>query len=228
MVSLDPSSFQNHRRTHPSASSDVFEVRSHTPYRQWGKRIFDVTVALLVTILILSWLIPIIGIMVRLSSPGPVLFRQMRSGRRGQVFACLKFRTMYHNPADTVAQCAKNDLRVTRVGAFLRKTNLDEMPQFLNVLWGDMSIVGPRPHAIQHDEYYWHIVPNYRVRYYVRPGITGLAQVRGARGETRELAKMKHRVQYDLLYVKRESFLLDVKLCFTTVKVMLTGDINAW
>ncbi|WP_246168766.1 sugar transferase [Rudanella paleaurantiibacter] len=197
-------------------------------YSQYGKRLFDITVASLVTLFVLSWLLPIVCLIIRITSPGPGLFRQVRSGRRGQVFRCLKFRTMYYNPKGNFAQCRQHDSRVTPIGRFLRRTNLDEMPQFLNVLWGDMSIVGPRPHAIQHDEMYWTRIPSYHKRYLVRPGITGLAQVRGARGETRELINMKHRVDYDLLYVRRESLGLDVKLCLATVKAMVKGNVNAW
>lgn len=199
-----------------------------TFYTQYGKRLFDIVVASLVAIFILSWMIPLVGLLIRLCSPGPVLFVQVRSGRNGRVFHCLKFRTMYHAPTAAFAQCRRNDARVTRIGAFLRRTNLDEMPQFWNVLMGDMSIVGPRPHAVQHDDLYWHRISHYRSRYEVRPGITGLAQVRGARGETRELVNMKHRVQYDLLYVKRQSLLLDMKLCFGTFGAMIKGNVNAW
>ena len=199
-----------------------------TFYTQVGKRRFDIIVASLVAIFMLSWMIPLIGLLICLCSPGPMLFVQVRSGRNGRVFHCLKFRTMYHAPTASFAQCRQGDARVTRIGAFLRRTNLDEMPQFWNVLMGDMSIVGPRPHAVQHDDQYWHRIENYRSRYQVRPGITGLAQVRGARGETRALVNMKHRVQYDLLYVKRQSLWLDMKLCFGTVGAMFKGNVNAW
>lgn len=197
-------------------------------YIRYGKRTFDISIAIFVIVFILSWMIPIVGCLIWLTSSGPILFRQKRTGREGQTFYCLKFRTMYHNPKAYFAQCEKNDSRVTPIGKFLRKTNLDEMPQFLNVLLGDMSIVGPRPHAIEHDDKYWFALPNYYVRYQVRPGITGLAQVRGARGETKALAKMKHRVQYDLLYVKRQSAGLDVKLCVMTLGAMIKGNVNAW
>lgn len=199
-----------------------------TFYTRYGKRIFDILVAVAVVVFILSWMIPLLGLGVCLSSKGPMLFRQVRSGRNGRVFYCLKFRTMYHMPTAAFSQARKNDARITPLGAFLRRTNLDEMPQFWNVLMGDMSIVGPRPHAIQHDDLYWQTIPEYRSRYEVRPGITGLAQVNGARGETRELVNMKHRVQYDLLYIKRQSLLLDTKLCFGTVGAMFKGNVNAW
>lgn len=125
-------------------------------------------------------------------------------------------------------QASRNDQRVTRIGKFLRKSNLDEMPQFLNVLAGHMSIVGPRPHALPHDAQYWHTMPGYRERYAVRPGITGLAQVRGARGETNEAYKMRMRVQYDSLYIRRQSIQLDAKICWWTVKAAFNGNKNAW
>lgn len=216
---------------HVSAQAGPSLARVEVPstlYTQYGKRLFDIIVAALVAVFVLSWMIPMVGLLIRLCSPGPMLFVQVRSGRNGRVFHCLKFRTMHHAPTAAFAQCRRNDSRVTRIGAFLRRTNLDEMPQFWNVLMGDMSIVGPRPHAVQHDDQYWHVIDNYRSRYEVRPGITGLAQVRGARGETRQLVNMKHRVQYDLLYVKRQSLLLDIKLCFGTFGAMVKGNVNAW
>lgn len=204
------------------------KLEKATAYTRYGKRAYDIIVASLVTVLLLSWMIPLVGGLIMLTSKGPMLFMQQRTGRRGRAFSCFKFRTMYHAPKAGFAQCLKNDVRVTRIGAFLRRTNLDEMPQFLNVLIGEMSVVGPRPHAIEHDSRYWNIIPNYQARYQVTPGITGLAQVRGARGETDKLAKMKHRMQYDLLYVKRQSFWLDVKLCMATVQTMVKGNVNAW
>ncbi len=199
-------------------------------YVRHGKRTFDVVVSLLVVVFLLSWMFPLIGALIQVCSPGPVLFRQRRSGREGRQFWCLKFRTMHHKPGKgaVFVQCQKSDTRVTRIGKFLRKSNLDEMPQFLNVLLGDMSVVGPRPHAIQHDDTYWFSMANYHTRYQVRPGITGLAQVRGARGETDALVKMNHRVRYDRLYVKRQSLWLDIKLCFGTVMSMYKGNVNAW
>ncbi|MCK8493754.1 sugar transferase [Spirosoma sp. RP8] len=193
-----------------------------------GKRIFDVCFALLVTIMILSWMIPLVGIVIRLTSIGPVLYIQKRTGYRGIAFNCLKFRTMTHNPVASFKQAIKNDNRVTPIGRFLRKTNLDEMPQFLNVLKGDMSIVGPRPHALQHSAQFWNTMPEYRKRYRVKPGITGLAQVRGCRGETSELIKMVHRVKYDRFYNRRKSPFLDLWICWLTVKSMMKGNKGVW
>ncbi|GAB3320266.1 hypothetical protein GCM10027299_13530 [Larkinella ripae] len=124
---------------------------------------------------------------------------------------------------DSFKQVTKNDSRVTPIGRFLRKTNLDEMPQFINVLWGDMSIVGPRPHALAHSAQYWNTMPDYRKRYRVRPGITGLAQVKGCRGETGQLMKMRHRVKYDRFYNRKKSLQLDLWICWMTFMSMLNG-----
>ncbi|GAA4459025.1 hypothetical protein GCM10023189_32140 [Nibrella saemangeumensis] len=135
---------------------------------------------------------------------------------------------MKHNPNAEFKQATKNDVRVTDFGSFLRRTNLDEMPQFLNVLYGEMSIVGPRPHAIQHDQEFWQTIPDFEQRYKVKPGITGVAQVRGLRGETSELLYMKHRVKLDIWYINRQSFKLDLNVCRWTLEKMLKGDNKAW
>ncbi|GAB4012818.1 hypothetical protein GCM10028808_30150 [Spirosoma migulaei] len=191
------------------------------------KRVFDLLVASIVTVSILIWLIPLLSLLIKLSSKGPALFVQMRTGRNGRTFPCLKFRTMAYESNPTFLQATQNDRRVTRLGRFLRKSNLDEMPQFLNVLAGHMSVVGPRPHPLQLDAEHWDSLPGYRERYTVRPGITGLAQARGARGETNELYKMKIRVRYDHLYIRRQSTRLDAKICWWTVKAAMNGNKNA-
>lgn len=196
-------------------------------YQTIGKRIFDIVFALGVIILILSWLVPIIGLLIRIGSSGPILYIQKRTGYRGKPFNCLKFRTMTHNPNAVFAQATKFDNRVTQIGKFLRKTNLDEMPQFINVLLGDMSIVGPRPHALQHSAQFWNTMPEYRKRYRVKPGITGLAQVRGCRGETDQLIKMQHRVKYDRFYNRKRTLFFDIKICCWTIMRMLEGDPRA-
>ncbi|MVM38065.1 sugar transferase [Spirosoma sp. HMF3257] len=210
-------------------NQEVVSLPKTTFYTQTGKRILDIAVSILVIVFVLSWLIPVIGALIVTESAGPVFFIQARSGRRGQAFRCFKFRTMINAPQGQQGfrQTARNDNRVTALGRFLRRTNLDEMPQFINVLLGDMSLVGPRPHAIQHDILHWDSTA-YRERYWVRPGITGLAQVRGARGATGDGQWMEHRVRYDHLYIPRQSFLLDMKICFRTVKLMFKGDGNAW
>ncbi|GAB4043929.1 hypothetical protein GCM10028810_08100 [Spirosoma litoris] len=135
---------------------------------------------------------------------------------------------MTYKPENEFRQATKNDNRVTPLGRFLRKTNLDEMPQFLNVLLGEMSVVGPRPHALQHSAQFWNSMPEYRKRYRVKPGITGLAQVRGCRGETEILMKMQHRVRYDRFYNRKKSAGLDIWICWLTIKAMITGNKNAW
>lgn len=207
------------------------EARPYTTKRivqDIQKRGFDLLVASIVMATILIWLLPLLALLIRLTSAGPPIFVQSRTGRNGKVFPCLKFRTMTYDRNANFQQATQNDLRVTRIGKFLRKTNLDEMPQFLNVLAGHMSIVGPRPHPIPLDAQHWHTLPGYKERYTVRPGITGLAQARGARGETAELYKMKVRVRYDHLYIRRQSTILDAKICWWTVQAALKGNKNAW
>ncbi|MDJ1467006.1 exopolysaccharide biosynthesis polyprenyl glycosylphosphotransferase [Xanthocytophaga flava] len=187
------------------------------------KRIFDIVFSLMVIVFIFSWLIPIIALAVKLSSPGPIFFVQHRPGKRNKAFKCLKFRTMRVNNQSEV-QATFKDPRVTAVGQFLRKTSLDELPQFFNVLVGDMSIVGPRPNMVSQLEYYSKLIPEYPLRHAVAPGITGYAQVKGYRGETRELYLMQKRVDFDLAYIRKWNFLFDIKIIFLTVKNMIVGE----
>jgi Undecaprenyl-phosphate glucose phosphotransferase len=156
---------------------------------------------------------------VKFSSPGPVIFRQRRKGADGKVFQIYKFRTMHVHSEEqgVVSQASRGDSRITRVGAFLRRTSLDELPQFFNVLSGDMSVVGPRPHAIEHDELYRKVVSGYMHRYRVKPGITGWAQVNGFRGETDRIEKMQGRVEHDLYYLRNWSFALDMRIVAATI-----------
>ncbi|MCX6217767.1 sugar transferase [Spirosoma sp.] len=193
------------------------------------KRLFDLVMACLVTLLILSWLMPIISLLVVLTSRGPAIFRQTRSGLNGKNFTCYKFRTMQW-PASKgpFRQVSKDDTRVTAVGRVLRRTNLDEIPQFINVLRGDMSIVGPRPHPIQLDAQFWFNLPGYPHRYSVRPGITGLAQAQGCRGETGNPLKMKHRLMYDQFYIRNASIRMDISICLQTLMTMLKGNTDAF
>ncbi|GAB4024743.1 sugar transferase [Spirosoma koreense] len=193
-----------------------------------AKRLFDLILAGLVLVSIFSWLFLIIGLIIRFTSPGPILFVQMRTGRNGRPFRCFKFRTMTYQRHATFQQATKNDNRITSIGRFLRKTNLDEVPQILNVLLGDMSIVGPRPHPIPLDAQYWLTMPGYPDRYAVKPGITGFAQVRGCRGETAQMIQMKHRLRYDTLYIAKRTLLLDTLICFWTFQKMIQGDENAY
>ncbi|WP_338875459.1 sugar transferase [Spirosoma sp. SC4-14] len=201
-------------------------IKSSRRYK-WGKRLFDILVASLVTITLLIWLVPIIGLLIRITSPGPILFMQLRTGRNGRPFRCLKFRTMSYERNAQFRQASKNDHRVTRIGRFLRKSNLDELPQVFNVLLGHMSIVGPRPHPIQLDAQHWKTLPGYPGRYAVKPGITGLAQSRGCRGETAKIIDMQHRVKYDHFYICKQSLPLDLKICFWTAHKMIKGDEKA-
>ncbi|MBK6342364.1 MAG: exopolysaccharide biosynthesis polyprenyl glycosylphosphotransferase [Flavobacteriales bacterium] len=192
------------------------------------KRAFDVAFSLAVVVLILTWLIPLLAVLVKLSSRGPVFFKQMRLGRDNKEFVCWKFRSMRMNKEADVKQATKDDPRVTAVGRFLRKSNLDEMPQFYNVLLGHMSVVGPRPHPIRLNEQYRDIIDKYMVRHFVRPGITGWAQVNGLRGETRTPELMERRVELDVWYMENWSFWLDLRIVLKTVTNMFGKDKMAY
>jgi Undecaprenyl-phosphate glucose phosphotransferase len=189
-----------------------------TPDALVAKDIFDRVFALLIVIVI-SPLLLIIALAVKLTSPGPVFFTQRRKGVNGEIFNIYKFRSMrVHETAHgVVKQATRNDPRITRVGAFLRRTSLDELPQFFNVLRGEMSVVGPRPHAIEHDTLYQDIVDGYIHRYRIKPGISGWAQVNGFRGETDSIEKMEKRVEYDLYYLSNWSFSLDMRIVLMTI-----------
>lgn len=186
------------------------------------KRGFDVAFSLFVIVFIFSWLFPIIGLAVVLSSPGPVFFKQRRTGLDNRAFSCYKFRTMRVNNESDTKQATANDSRITPVGAFLRKTSLDELPQFFNVLKGEMSVVGPRPHMLAHTRMYSKIIKPFMVRHWVKPGITGLAQAKGFRGETEEVRQMYHRVKMDVFYIQNWTFWMDVQLVFETIWGMVT------
>lgn len=198
------------------------------PLNRIMKKLFDIVFSLTVIVCIFPWLIPILAIAVKMSSPGPVFFKQRRSGEDNHSFTCYKFRTMSVNSLSDKKQATKNDARVTKVGAFMRKTNLDEMPQFFNVLVGSMSVVGPRPHMLAHTEEYSKLIDNYLVRHYAKPGITGWAQVNGYRGETKEVKDMEGRVEHDIFYVENWSLFLDIKIIFKTVINMVRGEKNAF
>jgi putative colanic acid biosynthesis UDP-glucose lipid carrier transferase len=191
------------------------------------KHVFDFTFALAALVL-LSPVLLLIAIAVKLESPGPVLFRQVRYGLDGQPFHVLKFRTMYvDSPGADAQQATRDDPRVTRIGGFLRRRSLDELPQFWNVLRGEMSVVGPRPHTGAHTEYYRRAVKRYMVRHKVKPGITGWAQVHGLRGETAQIERMAERVRHDIDYVRHWSPLLDLEIIARTVIVLIKDD-NAY
>ena len=192
------------------------------------KRTFDIVFSLVFLTTFFPIIFILVGVLIRLESPGPIFFIQKRTGRKNEDFFCLKFRTMGVNKSANSTQATKDDKRITKTGSFLRKTNIDELPQFINVLKGDMSIVGPRPHMLAHTEEYSKIIKNYMVRHYVKPGITGLAQVKGFRGETKNSNLMKRRVHLDVRYIENWSLWLDFKIIFLTVYNMLKGEKNAY
>lgn len=192
------------------------------------KRIADLLISGFVIVFILSWLIPLVGAVIKVQSPGPIFFKQQRSGRNNKTFNCYKFRSMVVNETSSKQQADKTDSRITPIGRFLRKTNLDEFPQFINVFLGQMSIVGPRPHMLFHTEYYSELIKNYMMRHFVKPGITGWAQVNGFRGETKDPELMAKRVEHDLEYMNNWSTVLDFKIIFLTAINMLRGEKNAY
>ena len=192
------------------------------------KRVFDIIFSSLVLLLIYPLLIPVVALAVKISSKGPIFFKQLRSGIDNKDFYCYKFRTMRVNKLSDELQASKKDPRITRIGSFLRKTNLDEFPQFLNVLLGDMSVVGPRPHMLKHTNEYSKLVDSYMVRQLVKPGITGPAQVYGFRGETKTTAEMEDRVELDIWYIENWSILLDIKMIMLTIWNMIRGQEKAY
>lgn len=191
------------------------------------KRTFDIAFSILFILLIATWLFPILAVLVAIDSGLPVFFSQNRHGMNNKVFDCLKFRTMVVNKESNTKITVKNDPRVTKLGKVLRKTSIDELPQFINVLRGEMSVVGPRPHMINQNHHYNQIISAYNFRHYVKPGITGLAQVSGYRGEVKKNEDMEKRVQSDLYYIRNWSFSLDFSIIYRTVLNMIKGDKNA-
>jgi putative colanic acid biosynthesis UDP-glucose lipid carrier transferase len=181
-----------------------------------AKRLFDITVSVLVLLVVFSWLFPILYILIKLDSRGPIFFVQRRVGFLGRSFSCLKFRTMRVNAEANSKQATEHDPRITRLGSFLRNSNLDELPQFLNVLAGHMSIVGPRPHMYKDCAHFSTVVEAYKFRTLLKPGITGLAQVKGYRGPARSFDKIFRRYQWDAFYVRNANFWLDLRIVHTT------------
>lgn len=192
------------------------------------KRAFDIVFSSVFLICVYPFVYIPVALTIKATSPGPVYFRQKRTGYKGRSFNCLKFRTMHVNNNSDSCQATIDDPRKTRFGDFLRKTSIDELPQFINVLRGDMSVVGPRPHMLKHTEEYSKLVNRYMVRHVVRPGITGWAQVNGYRGPTDRLWKMERRVEYDVWYIENWTFLLDLKIIARTVLNMFFRDKNAF
>lgn len=192
------------------------------------KRIFDIIVSVIAIVLVsCTILIPVI-IAIKLSSKGPIFFAQKRTGYRGREFTCYKFRTMRVNAQADTLQATKDDPRKTKVGDFLRKTSIDELPQFFNVLIGNMSVVGPRPHMVKHTDEYRKLIDKYMVRHMIKPGITGLAQVSGYRGQTEELWQMEKRVEYDVKYIESWTLSLDIKIIVRTIINAVKGEKNAF
>ena len=192
------------------------------------KRTFDIAFSLFVIIFLLSWITPIIGLIIKIESRGPVFFKQIRNGIKFREFTCYKFRSMIENNDADIQQATKNDKRVTKIGKILRKTSLDELPQFFNVLIGNMSVVGPRPHMIRENERYSKSVDKFMVRHFVKPGITGLAQVKGFRGEIETDEDIINRVKYDIYYLENWSLILDLNIVFLTTINFLTGQKKAY
>lgn len=195
---------------------------------QFVKRIFDITFSSLFILLIMSWLVPLLTIIIKLDSKGPVFFLQDRSGKDNKSFKCMKFRTMVVNRDADTKQATVNDPRITKLGAFLRKTSIDELPQFINVFLGSMSVVGPRPHMLKHTVEYSELIDSFMGRHYVKPGITGLAQCLGYRGETKTLEEMENRVRLDRYYIENWTFWLDIKIIFLTVVSLIRGSDKAY
>jgi putative colanic acid biosynthesis UDP-glucose lipid carrier transferase len=208
----------------------VVSIRD-TPYfgvRRLVKRLSDILIASFILLLVFP-LMALIAVGVKLSSPGPVLFKQRRYGLDGDEIKVFKFRSMtVTEDDDHIVQATTNDPRVTPFGRFLRKTSLDELPQFINVLQGRMSVVGPRPHAVVHNEMYRKVISGYMIRHKIKPGITGWAQVNGLRGETDSLEKMAERVGYDLEYIRNWSLTLDLWIILKTIKVFFVSDGKAF
>jgi len=210
----------------PSEMSDIREmfldmnqrymVYEPSPYYYNAKRAMDILFSSLFILLVMSWLFPIIALLIKLTSRGPVLFIQRRTGFKGIEFSCFKFRTMYMNADADTRQASKEDTRITSIGKLLRLTHLDETPQFFNVLFGDMSIIGPRPHMIYHTRYYSQRIPYYNLRHEVQPGITGMAQIKGYVGEISIERELRKRIQWDIFYMKNQSIGLDIKILAIT------------
>jgi len=204
------------------------DIPLDNPINAFIKRTFDIVFSLVVIIGLLSWLTPILALLITLESKGPVFFRQTRNGIDNREFYCYKFRSMAPNKNADDIQATKNDMRITKIGKFIRKTSIDELPQFYNVLFGTMSVVGPRPHMVKHTNEYATSVDKYMVRHFVKPGITGLAQIRGYRGEIEQEADIQNRIKFDIFYIENWSLFLDLKIIVQTVLNALKGEAKAY
>ena len=205
----------------------TYENPLQSPVKRWAKRCFDIVLSL-VFLIPTAIIFPFIFIIIKIQSPGPILFKQKRTGLDGKTFNCFKFRSMHVNKDADKLQATENDPRKFPFGNFMRKANIDELPQFLNVLKGDMSIVGPRPHMLAHTEQYAALIDKYMVRHMVKPGVTGWAQVTGFRGETKELWQMEGRVKRDIWYMEHWSIWLDIRIIWLTAKTIFIHDKHAY
>jgi putative colanic acid biosynthesis UDP-glucose lipid carrier transferase len=207
---------------------DVQNIPLDNPLNQLVKRSFDVVFSLFMIVFVLSWLYPLLALIIKAQSKGPVIFKQKREGKNGTHFTCFKFRSMILNDESDQKWATLNDPRLTKVGSFLRKTSLDEFPQFLNVLIGDMSIVGPRPHAVLMNDSYRNSVEKFAQRHSAKPGVTGLSQTRGLRGEISEFHDITSRVKLDRFYLSKWNFILDLNIIAQTIYVLIKGDEKAF
>lgn len=182
-----------------------------------GKRIFDIALSLTLIIAVLSWLAILLGIIIKLNSRGAIFFTQKRAGKKGNTFTCYKFRTMYPNKFSDSVQAKNDDVRITSLGRWLRAYHIDELPQIINIFLGDMSFVGPRPHMLSDDVFFAAALPDYDHRKTVRPGLTGMAQIKGFHGYARDITGISGRTKMDLFYIKKASFLLDIKILLATL-----------
>ncbi len=195
---------------------------------QIKKRTFDIAFSFLIIFFILSWLVPFIAILIKLDSRGPVFFTQLRSGKNNKPFLCYKFRSLKVNHDAHNKQVTRNDDRFTLLGRFLRKSNIDELPQFFNVFRGEMSIVGPRPHMLKHTEEYSQMLNQYMIRHFVKPGVTGWAQINGYRGEIKKKKELRGRIEHDIWYMENWTMWLDLRIIVLTVYKTIKGDENAF
>jgi len=226
--------FSNSLSTYHSTYKDGFQFLSFRNEKleeiqsRIYKRLFDIIFSSLVIIFILSWVYPILAIIIKSQSSGPLLFKQKRNGRYNSEFYCYKFRSMHINALSDIMQATRNDNRIFPFGSFMRRTNIDELPQFFNIFLGDMSVVGPRPHMLNHNIEFKKIIDNYMVRNFIKPGITGLAQISGFRGETKDIKLMEARVEKDIEYIENWSFAFDIKIIILTIFLTFKGDKNAF
>lgn len=204
---------------------DVFYPNNY--WFRTTKRAFDILFSLAVIVFILSWLLPIIALLIKIESKGAFIFTQQRSSRNNKTFDCYKFRSMTINDDCDTLQTAAGDARITKVGTFLRRYNLDELPQFFNVFIGNMSVIGPRPHMLSQTKEYSELIDNFMIRHFVKPGITGWAQVNGLRGKTTTVNQMHDRVKADVWYLKNWTFLLDMKIILLTIFYTVKGNKSA-